>query len=232
MAEGRAATPFDAAERVLSRQAPEHLPTLELADRVSDALGKVMQAFDLPHCADEEPPDEWVQTKALLYLGLLAGRSLRSLMLLLEHGYDAEALAFQRRLVEIHARAQRVVDRQAGAQRAREWLRGQDKKPSGVVELPPGAWQLYSHPVHADYRAAEHHLVDRRADGTVQFTLLPHRNIDKANATATIAAAETRDVAATIADFKQLRINGLERLDADVHEALARWVVPADAPSA
>jgi hypothetical protein len=70
---------------------------------------------------------------------VLAARSLRATMALLSVGYQAEALAFKRRLVELHARAQRITDPRSGAQRAREWLVGRDRKPSGVVELPEGA---------------------------------------------------------------------------------------------
>jgi len=223
---GENANPFDAAEQFLAARADSDLPALWLANLVSDTLGKVLQAVELPHLDGEEPDDEWNQTKALILLGLLAGRSHRATMLLLEHGYDAEALAFKRRLVEVHARVRRVTDPVNGAQRARDWLRGQDRKPSSVVELPEGAWHLYSHLVHADFRAAEHHLVKHHEGGRVSFALLPLRNVDIANATLTMSSAETRDVAAVIADFKGLRINGLETLDDELQTALKRWVEP------
>ncbi len=223
---GSSASPFDQSERYLAERASTDLPTLHLADTVSHTLGLVLQAFQLPYFDGDDPSDEWVQSKALIYLGLLAGRSLRAVMLLAEHGYDVEALAFKRRLVEIHARTARIVDPDHGPQRARDWLDGRDRKPSAVVDLPEGAWANYSHVVHADYRAAEHHLVQRHDDGRVNFTLLPARDTDRANATLAMSAAETRDVAVEISVFKSLRINGLDALDKAVRDGLNRWVVP------
>jgi hypothetical protein len=67
---------------------------------------------------------------------VLAARSLHSVTVLLRSGYDSEALVFKRRLDEIHARVLRVTDAQHGAQRARDWLDGKDRKPSSVVALP------------------------------------------------------------------------------------------------
>jgi hypothetical protein len=91
-------------------------------------------------------------------------------------------------------------------------------------------WHLYSNLVHADYRAAENHLAVHHDDGRVSFALLPLRDARKANATLVMSAAETRDVAATIAAFKGLRINGLNELDAHLKAALKQWVEPAGAP--
>jgi hypothetical protein len=226
---GAQGNPFEVAERLLAERAPTDLPTLALANTVSDTLGKVLRAFDLPDLDGEEPDDMWCQTKAVIYLGLLAGRGLRATMLLAGFGYGVEALAFKRRLVEVHARVKRVTDPVNGAQHARGWLRGQDKKASSVVELPEGAWHLYSHVVHADYRAAEGHLAHHREGDRVDFTLLPTRDLEKANAIVAMSAVETRDVAARIADFRGLRINGLDELDAELEAALTRWVRPADA---
>jgi hypothetical protein len=219
--------PFPRAEKFLSERAPDDLPALELTDVASDVLGVVMERIELPD-VEGVPDDAWIQTKAVVYLGLLAGRSARGAAALLRCGYDSEALLFKRRLDEIHARIQRVTDNDHGPDRAREWLAGRDRKPSAVVELPDGAWHLHSHVAHADYRAVEHHLVEIDDSGRTILTLLPHRDPVKGNATAVMCAMLTRDVAAVIADFRGLRINGLDALDAALHEGADRWLVPED----
>jgi hypothetical protein len=221
--------PFEWAEHTLSERATDDLPTLHLADVASSVLGMVLQRVELPARGDADPGDPWYQIKALLYLGVLAGRSLRATMALLCVGYDAEALAFKRRLVEIHARAQRVTDERNGGRHARDWLRGKDQRPSSVVALPDGAWHSYSHLVHADYRAVEHHLVKRHNDGRTTFSLLPMRNVEIANATLVMSASETRDVAAVTAAHMRLAIKGLEALDAELRAAMDRYVTGAAA---
>src|SRR4051794_12450324 len=117
----RSLPPFERAEKFLSDRAAIDLPDLALADATADVLGKVLERVELPYITGE-PTDDWVQTKAAMYLGVLAGRSLRSAVVLLRTGYDSEALVFKRRLDEIHARLKRVTDAQHGAERAREWL--------------------------------------------------------------------------------------------------------------
>jgi len=111
--------PFLRAEQFLRERAQIDLPDLALADETADLLGRVLERINLPY-TEGEPSDEWLQTKALLYLGVLAGRSLRSVVVLLRSGYDSEALVFKRRLDEITARVARITDGQHGAQRARE----------------------------------------------------------------------------------------------------------------
>ncbi|MDX6704208.1 MAG: hypothetical protein QOI48_54 [Solirubrobacteraceae bacterium] len=218
--------PFLRAETFLRGRAEIDLPELSLADVTADVLGKVLERLDLPE-PDGEPSDEWIQTKALMYLGVLAGRSLRSVVVLLRSGYDSEALVFKRRLDEIAARVQRVADVEHGAQRARDWLAGKDRKPSSVVELPEGSWARHSHVAHADYRAVEQHLVERR-DGRTDFTLIPHRTIDKATRIGLISAVLTRDIAYGIAAFKELTIDGDEDYEAALLASVDRWLRPPD----
>ena len=215
--------PFPRAERLLGGRAETDLPALTLADRVSDTLGLVLEKIDLPRKQDEGD-DRWYQTQAVLYLGLLAGRSLRAMMALYRLGYEAEALVFKRRLSEVNARVNRVVDEQHGAERARNWLEGRDRKPSSVVEVPRELWDGLSHVAHADFRAVEQHLVAPRADGLSNFALLPIRATEKANASLALAAAETRDLTLAIASFRRLRINGIEALDAALEDAADRYI--------
>ncbi len=219
--------PFLRAEKFLRQRAEVDLPNLALADETAHVLGKVLERIDLPELEGRPPSDLWTQTKALMYLGVLAGRSLRSVVILLRSGYDSEALVFKRRLDEINARVKRVTDAAHGAQRARDWLSGKDRKPSSVVELPEEWWTLHSHVAHADYRAVEHHLVERRSDGRTDFTLLPRRSVDKAMMIGVMSAVLTRDVAYTIATFKHLSINGDEAYEDALLAAVDRWLRPA-----
>lgn len=211
---------FDWAERELTSRAADDLPALDLADEVSDLIGKVLQAVALPERSPAEQDNEWKQTKALMYLGLLAGRSLRGIMLLLRAGYDAEALILKRRLIEIHARADRITHPTNGPQHATAWLEGQDGGEQKVTRLPQEDWASYSRLAHADYRAVENHLARRDGSGRTTFSLLPQRHVERANLILLASAVETRDVAATIVDFKRGAIDGLDALDAKLRAAL------------
>lgn len=222
-------SPFGWAEQTLASRAVDDLPVLALANDVAHLAGLVLQSFTLPYTDPAEQDDRWFQTKALVYLGILAARSLRLVMLTVEHGYEAEAIAMKRRLDEVHARTDRVLNQTSGAQRAREWLQGRDGKPGKIVELPPGAWALHSHLVHADYRAVEHHLIQRHDDGTVNFALLPLRDSAMSNAILTMACASARDVVVQIAGFVGTQVSGLDVVDRQIREALAQWVVPGEA---
>lgn len=219
--------PFPRAETFLDGRANDDLPMLALTEYTSDLLGVVLQELDLPKL-EGEPSDHWMQTRALLYLGVLAARSLRAMMALLRLGYDAEALIFQRRLSEIHARVQRCVDEKNGAQHARDWLEGKDSTAARVIELPQGAWELLSHVAHADYRAVEHHLVTPRDDGLSNFMVLPLRRTEVANAMLVLNAGHVRDVANLIAFFAGVEINDLAKLDAELDAASAHYLPDPD----
>lgn len=222
--------PFPRAEKFLAERAAADLEALGLIDEAADTLGLVLEQVNLPHV--HNPDDAWLQTKALIYLGVLAGRSLRAVGALLRFGYAPEALVFKRRLDEIHARVQRVTHPQDGAQRARAWLAGRDSTAAKVVELDIASWHMHSHVAHADYRAVEQHLVEPGQGGLANFTLLPHRDIALANMTAVMCAVLARDVAAVIADFKGLPLSGADALDTHLKAGIHRWLTPPDGDQA
>jgi hypothetical protein len=85
-----------------------------------------LERIELPE-PEGEPSDEWIQPKVLVYLGVLAGRSRRGVVVALRSGYDPEALVLKRRLDEITARVKRVADAEHGAQNAGG--RGADRAP-------------------------------------------------------------------------------------------------------
>jgi hypothetical protein len=222
--------PFPRAERYLSDRADGDLPCLELTDRVSDMLGVVLQDITLPpHGGD--PDDFWEQRRAVMYLGILATRSIRTQMLLQRWGYDAEAYVFQRRTIEIHGRIERVVDPANGPQRAREWLKGGDRKPSAVADIPQWFWRGLSHVAHADYRAVEQHLIRPRDDGQHDFIVLPYRSIGAGNAALLHSASLGLEIVQYIAVLVgRENVAGLEQLTADLARATQRWMPePRDA---
>jgi hypothetical protein len=223
--------PFPRAEAFLDARAESDLPMLDLADRISDMLGMVLEKVELPK-VEGVPSDRWQQTRAAMYLGMLAGRSLRAEMALLRLGYDAEAFVFQRRIIEIHARIQRVLEHDHGPQHARDWLQGRERKASSVIEIPKWWWDGLSHVAHADYRAAEQHLLRSRSDGLHDFLLLPVRDPSIANASLVNDAASVRDVAVAVANFVKHKIPGLTKLDGELAAAADTWLTaPEDRAS-
>jgi len=216
--------PFLRAEGYLSERADADLPTLELADRVSDMIGVVLQDITLPP-HDGEPNDAWEQRRAAMYLGILGARSLRSQMVLQRYGYDAEAYVFQRRIIEIHSRVERIVDPVNGPQRAREWLKGGDSKPSRVVDIPQWFWNGLSHVAHADYRAVQQHLIRPRDDGQNDFIVLPYRSIDGGNAALLHSASLGLEIVLYITRLVgREKVAGMEQLTADLAAAARRWM--------
>lgn len=166
-----------------------------------------------------------------MYLGMLAGRSLRAEMALLRLGYDAEAFIFQRRIIETHARIQRVLERDHGPQHVRDWLQGRDRKASSVIEIPKCWWDGLSHVAHADHRAAEQHLFRSRSDGMHDFLLLPVRDPSIANASLVNDTASVRDVAVAIANYIRRKVPGLAKLDAELAAAADTWLTAPEDPA-
>jgi hypothetical protein len=198
--------PFPRAEKFLRERSEIGLPDLSLADVTADVLGKILERIQLPEL-DGEPTDAWIQTKALMYLGVLAGRSLRSVVVLLRSGYDSEALVFKRRLDEITARVKRVSDATNGAQHASDWLAGKDRKASSVVELPERSWDLHSHVAHADFEPWSS-IWSSAATTVAPTSRCFLTGASKATMIGVMSAVLTRDITYEIAGFKQLAING------------------------
>ena len=218
--------PFAVREAALFDGASKELPALALADRATDLLGRVLEASSVL-----EPPtesdDRQAQRKAAVFLGVLAARSLRAEMALLRIGYDAESLVFQRRLAEAQARLERVIDPVKGPQRARDWLRGQDRKPQAISGLPQGIWNEHSHPAHADHRAVREHLGRIGRDGIITWNVLPLRFAPGGNAVLVRDAILVRKFAARLARFVDHDITSeLAELDADLRPAFDYVLAP------
>lgn len=216
--------PFPRAESFLSSRADDDLPCLELADRVSDLIGVALEDITLPRL-DGEPDSLWEQRRAVMYLGILGARSIRGQMWLQRLGYDAEAYVFQRRLIEIESRMGRILDPVNGPQRANEWLRGGDSKPSKVVDIPQWFWNSLSHTAHADYRAVHQHLVRERSDGLHDFLILPYRSIDRGNAALVQSAGRGLGIVLHIKGFTgREEIEGMPQFLLDLQAASDKWL--------
>ncbi|HEX8052316.1 MAG TPA: hypothetical protein VF517_04935 [Thermoleophilaceae bacterium] len=220
---------FNRAEQWLSQRADEHLPTLDLADRSSDALGRVLQAFNLPKRTPEQRDDEWRQTLAVINLGINAARSLRSMMVLLRHGYEPEAIALQRRLIEAQARILRVIDPVSGPDHARQFLKGEDGTAGKAVSaLPKDLWKGLNNAAHADYRAIEQHLLSTDEEGSTRFYLVPRRRETASNMLLVLGAGHVLSAAAEIGKFKAIALDPLMDVLPDFYSATERWLTPPE----
>jgi hypothetical protein len=213
-------------ETDLAQSAVEDLPALALADAASRLLGGIIYRAGFEAPESDPPPASYWQSRALLYLGLLAARSSRTIMLLLRHGYEAEAASVKRLLWECHSRARAVIDDESD-QYARTWLEGRSGKAAkavGKYGAPAGMWDFLSRSAHADPRAVENWLAISEADGSTRLVLLPERRPETANATLTMAASEARDIAVLISKARDIALPDISALDAALADSLSRWL--------
>lgn len=214
---------FGAAEKSLGASANEELPTLYVLDVASDRLGWVLTQAGFEATTDDPPPASYQRAKALLYMGVLAVRTARAAMAVMERGYEPETLTYKRMLFELHSRAQRVLADGSG-EYARQWLKGRAGKPAGSLrEAPSGLWETFSHSSHADYRAVENFLAVSKPDGT-GLVVLPERRADLANATLATMAGEIRDIAGLIAREHRLSIPDWDELSALIKQTLITYL--------
>lgn len=121
--------PFDHAEEKLVSTADTDLPTISVLRLASDRLGWVLQHAGFEGTDKDPPLASYVRAKALMYMGGLAVRAARAGIAVLRVGYEAEVLPYKRMLLELHSRAQRVVDDESG-EYARQWLANRAGKPA------------------------------------------------------------------------------------------------------
>ena len=209
--------PFDQAERKLASTADADLPTIGVLRLATDRLGWVLQHAGFEATDEDPPPASYVRAKALLYMGTLAVRAGRAAIAVLRVGYEAEALPYKRVLMELHSRAQRVVDDHSG-EYARQWLANRAGKPArSLRDVPDGLWDVLSNSSHADARAVGNFLAVSREDGT-SLVVLPERRPALSNGTLAMMAGEIRDIAMILA-----RENELDIPDGTGLDALVRW---------
>lgn len=209
--------PFDRAEEKLASTADTDLPTIDVLRLATDRLGWVLKHAGFEVTDKDPPPASYVRAKALMYTGVLAIRAARAGIAVLRVGYEAEVLPYKRMLMELHSRAQRVVDDESG-EYARQWLANRAGKPArSLRDVPERLWDVLSYSSHADARAVENFLAVSREDGT-SLVVLPERRPDFSNGTLSVMAGEVRDIAVMIASEHELEIPNQTQLD-----ALVRW---------
>jgi len=193
------------------------LAAYQVANAASETLLWVLQRAGFEPYQGEKPPASYWRAKALLYLGVLAVRTTRAAMAVIACGYEAETLGHKRTLMEVHSRAQGVVD-DASGEYARQWLQARAGKPAKSVSgfAPDDFFAMLSHSSHADHRAVENFLAVSNPDGSTSLLPHPERRPEVSNSTLITFASETRDVARVIATEHGLTIPHLAELDAAI----------------
>jgi hypothetical protein len=205
------------AEGSMRASAWADLPAYQITNAASEALLWVIgQAGVEPHEGEKPPPSYW-RAKALLYLGVIAVRTTRAAMAVIANGYEAETLGFKRTLTEAHSRAQRVVNDESGGY-AQQWLQNRAGKPAKALGgfAPDELFDMLSHSSHADHRGVENFLSISQPDGTTKLLTVPERRVDVSDGTLIVFASETRDLAAIIAQERDLSVPHLAEIDAAI----------------
>src|SRR5262249_44962609 len=100
-------------EREFEQSAADELPTLVLADDVSQLLVHVIEQVRIdPDERDrlaEEP-----RRNALWFMAIITVRAMRSAMQVLATGYEEQSVGFQKLIDELHERAQQIRDDESG----------------------------------------------------------------------------------------------------------------------
>jgi hypothetical protein len=195
------------------RSAAAHdLPALRVAQEATDVLGCLLVGVVLKEMAQE-------QITAAVKLGIIAARSLRAELLLLEAGYHPEAVVFRRRLAEVRAYLEEVIHPSHGPHRAQAWLSGRPVRALSLSGVSQDVWGLLSHPAHADTRAVDYYLADIADDGVPELRILPSRHSEEAQAWLVLDAVQVRDIAVMIGRLASTDLIGLEELDAKLWPA-------------
>jgi hypothetical protein len=84
-------------------------------------------------------------------------------------------------------------------------------------------WDYLSGPVHANVRAVLDWLTITQPDGSNEVKLGPERRPVVANATLTLMASETRDIANLLALHFGVRLD-LRALDSKIHAAKGKYI--------
>jgi hypothetical protein len=151
---------------------------------------------------------------------------MRAAMVLASAGYEPETLAFKRLLTECHSRAHAVVAAESG-EYARQWLQGRAGKPAKVVEKfsgPEGLFDFLSQSAHADYRAVETWLAVSKPEGNTQLMTLPERRPEVMNATLTVCASESYDIAVLLARERGVSLGSVANVRAAIEDSFARFL--------
>jgi len=193
---------------------------MALADDASRLLCDLIERFKVAPADGDASADD-VRRHALWFMAIIAFRALRAAMNTFAIGYEDQAVGFSRLLDEVHNRAQ-AVHGDASGKEAREWLAGRNLG-KGAKLAGREFWDYLSGPVHANVRAVLDWLTITQPDGSNEVKLGPERRPVVANATLTLMASETRDIANLLALHFGVRLD-LRALDSKIHAAKGKYI--------
>lgn len=216
--------PVTATEERLRSQLMQ-IPEWELADTASVGLAQVLVA--LPEERYEGPREGAggaLRLHAQKVIGVRVFRTIRAAMMVLSIGYEPEAGALDRILVELMAHRATIEADETGEE-ALQWLDG--KRGAGIAAkvnaMSPGdLYRNLCHDAHGDPRAIWR-LIDPESNSII---LAPQRRMDPARASLLLYAGVACDQVGVIAPLASMRVGGHDDLVAKVRDA---WANLADA---
>jgi len=207
-------------EQAFREHAWADVEMMALADDVSHLLCELIERFKVAPADGDASADD-VRRHALWFMAIIAFRALRAAMNTFAIGYEDQAVGFSRLLDEVHNRAQ-AVHGDASGKEARAWLAGRNYG-KGAKLAGREFWDYLSGPVHANVRAVLDWLTITQPDGSNEVKLGPERRPTVANATLTLMASETRDIANLLALHFGVRLD-LRALDSKIHAAKGKYI--------
>lgn len=214
-------------EILVSRYAADAGNELSLVDDASALLLSVLLRVGPRTGTLQQDPEtgeltgdtELVRLYAQLVIGVRALRTVRAARAVLACGYEAEARAHDRVLVELQAHRRAILDDQTGEE-ARAWLaaergRGITKKVKAIS--PKDLYGNLSTDAHGDPRPVAR-LLDPTSN---EFQIAPRRTV-ATRASLLLHAGFSRDQAAVIARLGDIQIEGMAGLDDALKTAWSR----------
>jgi hypothetical protein len=207
---------------------------LELADDACALLlavlvnvGKRTGSLTLdPETGDLSGDVEALQLLAQVYIGIRTFRVIRAARGILAFGYEREAPALDRILVELQAHRREIMEDESGKE-ALAWLRRERKH--GISKrvgknAPDDLYANLSTDSHGDPAP-----VDRLRDVDGMIELSPQRGIPTRASLVILYAGMARDQAVVVATAAGIKLEGVEDLDSRIKEAQTKLQADADA---
>jgi hypothetical protein len=162
---------------------------------------------------------ETLRLCAQFVIGIRVLRVVRAGRAVLAFGYEPEARAFARILVELHAHRREILRDESGEE-ARAWLARERRYKLGEKvseDAPPDLYDNLSSDAHGDPTP-----VERLADpSTGNLELAPGRDA-RTQAALVLYAEMARDQAVVIAAHARVRLSGVDEVDRDIQAARDR----------
>jgi hypothetical protein len=224
-----ARSPWESEDAMMAAFAADARAELALADAATDLLVRVLVRVDkrTAHVAlsDDGRPEggdvETLRLAALAGVGVRALRVIRAARAVLGAGYEPEARAHDRILFELLAHRRAILDDATGLEALR-WLQG--KRRDGISKrvkamTPEGLWRQLCHDSHGDPVPVAR-LFDHEADA---IQLAPRRTT-ATRASLLMYSGFARDQAVAVAALADVKISGIDDLDAAIGAAWAALI--------